>query len=124
MAPARKIVVRAETFPLATAFTIARGSRTESQVVVVEIVQGGVRGHGECVPYARYGETVDGTIAAIRALAHDVEAGLDRKRLMQQVRAGAARNAVDCALWDLEAKLAHRPAWSLAGLPEPKPVVT
>ncbi|NJO54238.1 MAG: hypothetical protein HC829_04755, partial [Bacteroidales bacterium] len=74
MAPARKIVVRAETFPLATAFTIARGSRTESQVVVVEIVQGGVRGHGECVPYARYGETVDGTIAAIRALADPSDA--------------------------------------------------
>ncbi|BBF91809.1 N-acetyl-D-Glu racemase DgcA [Blastochloris tepida] len=121
---ARKLTVRTETFPLAGVFTISRGSRTEARVVVVEISQGTTRGHGECVPYPRYGETVEGTLSAIEALAADVAGGLDRRRLTQQMRAGAARNAVDCALWDLEAKLAHRPAWALAGLPEPKPVVT
>ncbi|KAA5598146.1 N-acetyl-D-Glu racemase DgcA [Blastochloris sulfoviridis] len=123
-APVRKLTVRAETFPLAGVFTISRGSRTEARVVAVEISQGALHGRGECVPYQRYGETVEGTIAAVEALAADVAGGLNRSRLTEHVRAGAARNAVDCALWDLEAKLAHRPAWALAGLPEPKPAVT
>jgi L-alanine-DL-glutamate epimerase-like enolase superfamily enzyme len=121
---ARHLVVRAETFPIAGSFTISRGTRTESQVVVVEIVQGPLRGRGECVPYPRYGETVEGTIAAIRAITQDIEDGLSRDQLRQQMRAGAARNAVDCALWDLEAKTTRRPVFSLAGLPEPKPTVT
>ncbi|CUU41407.1 L-Ala-D/L-Glu epimerase [Blastochloris viridis] len=93
-------------------------------MVVVEIVQGPLRGRGECVPYPRYGETVEGTIAAIKAIAQDIENGLTREQLRQQMRAGAARNAVDCALWDLEAKISRRPVFRLAGLPEPKPVVT
>jgi L-alanine-DL-glutamate epimerase-like enolase superfamily enzyme len=121
---ARHLVVRAETFPIAGSFTISRGSRTESRVVVVEIVQGPLRGRGECVPYGRYGETVEGVIAAIKAIAQDIEDGLDREQLRQQMRAGAARNAVDCALWDLDAKISRQPAYRLAGLPEPKPVIT
>jgi len=83
-----------------------------------------IRGRGECVPYARYGETVDGVIAAIEAQAAAVTAGMDRAALQSAMPAGAARNALDCAFWDLECKATGQPAWRLAGLPEPAPVAT
>jgi L-alanine-DL-glutamate epimerase-like enolase superfamily enzyme len=114
------VSVAAETFPLAQVFTISRGSRTEARVLTVTLDDGGHRGRGECVPYARYGETLESVAARIGALPDD----LDRARLQGLLPPGAARNAVDCALWDLEARRAGRRVWQLAGLPEPRPEIT
>ncbi|WP_448207722.1 N-acetyl-D-Glu racemase DgcA [Azospirillum sp. sgz302134] len=122
---ARRLYVRRDTFPIAGTFRISRGAKTEAQVVVAEVVEECKRGRGECVPYARYGETVDGVVKALEAMAGEVAAGLDRERLRDIMPPGAARNALDCALWDLEAKQAAKPAWRLAGLPDaPKKLVT
>lgn len=120
----RDLSVRTERWPIAGTFTISRGSRTEAVVVVCEIRQGGTTGRAECVPYPRYGETVDGVAADIEAMAETIVAGLDRQGLLSAMKAGAARNAVDCALWDLEAKLSGKRAWELAGLNPPKPLTT
>ncbi len=120
----RRLIVRRERWPLRGAFTISRGSRTEAEVVVAEIAEDGIAGRGECVPYARYGETVDGVVAAIEGQAGTVASGLDRDLLDQALPPGAARNALDCALWDLEAKQSGRPVWKLAGLGAPQPLVT
>ena len=121
--------VRHETWPLAGSFTISRGTRTSAEPVVVELTYPGddggvVRGRGECVPYARYGETVDGVIAAIEGLRPRIEEGLDRTGLQELLPAGAARNALDCAYWDLEAKRAGHPVWQLCGLPPLDAVTT
>jgi L-alanine-DL-glutamate epimerase-like enolase superfamily enzyme len=105
-------------------FRIARGARTEAHVVVVEITDGPHRGRGECVPYARYGETVDGVLAEIARLAPAIRDGADRDALSTMLHAGAARNAIDCALWDLAAKRAGQRAWALAHLPAPGPMTT
>jgi L-alanine-DL-glutamate epimerase-like enolase superfamily enzyme len=118
------LAVRVERFPIAGTFTIARGSRTEAVVVVAEIARGGRVGRGECVPYARYGETVEGVVAAIEAMKPALAGGLDRLALQAAMPPGAARNAVDCALWDLDAKAAGVPVWQLAGLAEPRPLTT
>ena len=120
----RQLTVQRESWPLAGVFAIARGSRTEAKVLVVEIREGDAVGRGECVPYARYGESLDSVAAQIAGVAPDIERGRGRDWLQSAISAGAARNAVDCALWDLEAKLAGRPVWDLAGLPEPGPVTT
>ncbi len=109
-----------DTFKLAEVFTISRGSRTEARVLTAEIRRGGVRGRGECVPYARYGETLDSVAEQIASLPE----GIDRAALQEALAPGAARNAVDCALWDLEAKAAGRRVWELAGLPAPGPMIT
>ena len=114
------ITVTPDTFRLAQVFTISRGSRTEAKVLTVRVSDGGVTGWGECVPYARYDETLDSVTAQIAALP-DV---LSRAALYDLLPAGAARNAVDCALWDLEAKRAGQRVWDLAGLPEPGPEIT
>jgi L-alanine-DL-glutamate epimerase-like enolase superfamily enzyme len=114
------LIVRRESFKLAQVFTISRGSRSEAQVLSVQITRGGVTGYGECVPYARYGETLDSVSEQIAGLPQDIE----RKALQYALPAGAARNAVDCALWDLEAKKTHRRVWDLAGVPAPGPEVT
>ena len=114
------ITITADRFRLAQAFTISRGSKTEAQVLTVRISRGGVTGWGECVPYARYGETLDSVHAQIAGLP----AGTTRHALQSALAPGAARNAVDCALWDLEAKLAGRRVWDLAGVSAPRPVVT
>jgi L-Ala-D/L-Glu epimerase len=114
------ITVTRDTFRLAQAFTISRGSRTEAQVLTVRVTRDGVTGWGECVPYARYGETLDSVAAQIEGLPGDVT----RAALQEALPAGAARNAVDCALWDWEAKRAGRPVHALAGLPAPGPVTT
>ena len=116
--------VREEVFPVAGAFTISRGSRTEIRVVGVELTDGVHVGRGECVPYARYGETVEGVISAISSVEGDLRQGLDRIALQRRLPAGAARNGLDCAFWDLEAKRAGKPAWQLAGLSEPGPATT
>ena len=112
-------VVR-DVFALAQVFTISRGSRTEAQVLTVTVDRDGVRGWGECVPYARYGETLDSVEAQIAALP----GGIDRVALQAAMAPGAARNAVDCALWDWEAKRTGRRAWDLAGLRSPGPEIT
>lgn len=114
------ITVTREAFPLARAFTISRGSKTEAQVLTVRVARGGLTGWGECVPYARYGETLDSVTAQIAGLP----LGIDRAALQDALTAGAARNAVDCALWDLEAKVGGVRVWQLAGLPEPGPMLT
>jgi L-Ala-D/L-Glu epimerase len=118
------LTVRAERWPIAGAFTIARGAKTESQVVVAEISDGAVVGRGECVPYARYGETVAGVMAALEALRAPLSGGLDRQALQSAMKAGAARNALDCAFWDYEAKANGKPVHDLAGLPVPHELVT
>jgi L-alanine-DL-glutamate epimerase-like enolase superfamily enzyme len=114
------ITVTADTFRLAQTFTISRGSRTEALVLTVTVTRDGVTGRGECVPYARYGETLDSVADQIEGLP----AGITRADLQGALPAGAARNAVDCALWDLEAKRAGVRVWDLAGLPAPGPVVS
>src|SRR5690348_7393942 len=124
MTPAPLLTVSTERWPIAGAFTISRGSKTEAEVVVATVSAGLARGRGECVPYARYGETVDGVAAAIAALAPAVARGLDRDELQRLLPPGAARNALDCALWDLAAKRAGKPVHALAGLPPPGPRVT
>lgn len=115
-----------ETFPIRGQFRIARGAKTDAAVVVAVVsCDDGRCGRGECVPYARYGETVDGVVAALDAMAPVVAAGLDRSRLQQLMPAGAARNALDCALWDLDAKRQGTPAWRLAGLTAaPQPLMS
>jgi len=115
-----EISLTRDVFRLAQVFTISRGSRSEAQVLTVHLSDGGVNGWGECVPYARYGETLDSVAAQIEGLPDT----FDRAKFQELLPAGAARNAVDCALWDLEAKRAGKRVWELAGLPEPKPEIT
>jgi len=102
---ARVISVEAERFPIAGTFTISRGSKTEAEVITCTISDGDNRGWGECVPYKRYGETMDGVRDAIEAMRRQIEGGISREDLLDAMPAGAARNAIDCALWDLEAKM-------------------
>ncbi|AAV96830.1 dipeptide epimerase [Ruegeria pomeroyi] len=115
-----RIDVSRDVFRLAQVFTISRGSRTEAKVLTVRIADGAHHGWGECVPYARYGETLESVEAQIAGLPED----FDRAALFDLLPAGAARNAVDCALWDLESKRAGKRAWDLAGLPAPGPEIT
>ena len=115
-----QISVTTETFRLAEVFAISRGARTEAHVLTVEIRDSGATGRGECVPYARYGESLDGVAAQIAALPEH----FDRKALSRLLEPGAARNAVDCALWDWEAKQSGIPVWQRAGLPAPGPEIT
>ncbi|SPF77675.1 N-acetyl-D-Glu racemase DgcA [Pseudoprimorskyibacter insulae] len=114
------IEVLRDTFKLAEVFTISRGSRTEAQVLTVQITRGGYVGRGECVPYARYNETLDSVAAEIVALPE----GIDHKAALAALPAGAARNAVDCAFWDLAAKQAGQRVWELLDLPAPGPMMT
>jgi L-alanine-DL-glutamate epimerase-like enolase superfamily enzyme len=114
------ISVTRDVFPLAQVFTISRGSRSEARVLTVHLRAQGVTGRGECVPYARYDETLESVTAQIEGLPETVT----RATLPGLLPAGAARNAVDCALWDLEAKRAGRRVWDLAGLPAPGPEIT
>jgi len=120
----RTLVARAERWPIAGAFVIARGSKTEAAVVVVEIADGPHVGRGEGAPYTRYGETVDSVLAEIEAARGFIEAGRERGKLQAKMRPGAARNAVDCALWDLEAKRTGRRAYQIAGRERLDPVKT
>ncbi|MGA3310903.1 MAG: N-acetyl-D-Glu racemase DgcA [Xanthobacteraceae bacterium] len=113
-----------ERWPLAGAFTISRGSKTEAVVVVAELSDGTHRGRGESVPYARYGETPDGIVATIDAMRPALRRGLDRAALQHAMPAGAARNALDCAYWDVNAKQTGRRAHELAGLARPVPRLT
>lgn len=115
-----QIEVRRDVFRLAQVFTISRGSRSEAKVLTCAITDGEATGRGECVPYARYDETLDSVQAQIEGLPGDI----DREGLYDLLPAGAARNAVDCALWDLEAKQSGKRVWELAGLAAPGPEIT
>jgi L-alanine-DL-glutamate epimerase-like enolase superfamily enzyme len=118
------LTVRAERWPIAGTFAISRGAKTEAVVVVAELSDGRHRGRGECVPYVRYGESVESVIAAIEAMRPQIADNLDRAALQHAMPPGAARNAVDCAFWDYESKRCERPVHELAGLPPPKPLIT
>jgi len=125
MAPhPQRLSVSRRSFPLAQPFAISRGSKTAAEVVVAELYDGDFRGRGECVPYPRYGESVDSVIAALEAMKGAVFSGLDREALQHAMPAGAARNALDAAFWDIEAKRLDCRASDLAGLGPLKPVVT
>jgi L-alanine-DL-glutamate epimerase-like enolase superfamily enzyme len=113
-----------ENWPIAGAFTISRGAKTEAQVVVAVLSDGRHRGRGECVPYARYDETTASVLNTLTSMMQPLSLGLDRAGLQSALPAGAARNALDCAFWDLEAKRAGKPVYELAGLPAPKPLTT
>ena len=121
---ARNVTIRAESFPLARPFAISRGVKTAADVVVVEISDGDILGHAECVPYPRYDETVDGVMAEIGEVVADLESGADRHQINARMTAGAARNAVDCALWDFEAKANGTTVAELAGVGELHPEIT
>src|ERR1700745_1538014 len=116
--------VKIERFPIAGSFTISRGAKTEAVTVVAEVRQADHLGRGECVPYPRYHETPEETLKALQAMREAVAKGLDRETLQTTMPAGAARNALDCALVDLEAKRAGKRAWELLGRPAPQPCVT
>jgi L-alanine-DL-glutamate epimerase-like enolase superfamily enzyme len=120
----RGVSARHESWPIAGRFTISRGSKTSAEVVVVEIAQGRLVGRGESVPYARYGESIASALARIEQQRGALESGMDRTEVQSRMPAGAARNAVDCALWDLAAKLVGRRAFEIGGLPRPSSVTT
>jgi len=119
-----ELSVRTERWPLAGAFTISRGSKTEAVVVVAQLSDGTHRGRGEAVPYARYGESPDSVVAAIEAMRSALRRGLSRTALQDAMPPGAARNALDCAYWDISAKAAGRRVYDLAGLAAPKSLLT
>lgn len=112
------------TYPIKGVFRIARDTKTQIDVVEVHISRGGVTGRGECRPYSRYDESVDSVIAQIESVRSNIKIGTKRDALRNIMPAGAARNALDCALWDLEAKTKGQPIWQLAKLPAPKPLRT
>ena len=114
------LTINQDVFPLAQVFTISRGSRTEAKVLSAKISRDGISGWGECVPYARYNETAASVSEQIKSLPD----AFDRQSLYELLPPGAARNAVDCALWDLEAKQSNFRVWQLAGLPAPGPEIT
>ncbi len=118
---ALSITATVETWPIAGTFTIARGAKREATVVVAHISDGTAAGRGECVPYARYGETIDSVHRAILAMQGALS---DRAGLQERMSAGAARSALDCALWDYEAKRTGKSAAVLAGLPTLRPLLT
>jgi L-Ala-D/L-Glu epimerase len=119
-----KLDARIERWPIAGSFTISRGAKTEALTVVAEVRHDGRIGRGECVPYPRYGETPEETLATLKSMQEPVARGLDRQALQAALPAGAARNALDCALLDLEAKSAVQRVWSLLGRPAPQACTT
>jgi L-alanine-DL-glutamate epimerase-like enolase superfamily enzyme len=118
------LAARIERWPIAGSFTISRGAKTEAVTVVAEVSHGGLTGRGECVPYPRYGETPEATLAALQSMQDSLSRGLDRRALQAVMPPGAARNALDCALLDLEAKTRGQRVWSLLGRPAPSACIT
>ena len=118
------LTVRIEHWPIRGSFTISRGAKTEAITVIAELQRGGHIGRGECVPYARYGETPEHTRDAMLAMAPQLEAGLTRHALQTAMPAGAARNALDCAMLDLEAKATGRRVWELLDRCPPRACIT
>ncbi len=119
-----ELVLAVETFPIAGRFVISRGAKTEAKVVTAALRAGGAIGRGECVPYARYGESVESVLTQIESVRGEIESGAGRMALLRLLPAGAARNALDCALWDLEAKMSGRRAYLTAGFPRLVPLTT
>jgi L-alanine-DL-glutamate epimerase-like enolase superfamily enzyme len=115
---------RIERWPIAGSFTISRGAKTEAVTVVAEVSRDGHTGRGECVPYPRYAETPEATLAALQSMQEPLGRGLDRRALQAAMPAGAARNALDCALLDIEAKCSGRRVWNLLGRPAPRACIT
>src|SRR5579863_8539772 len=123
MAPhPQRLSVSRRAWPLAQPFAISRGSKSVAEVVLAEVSDGEFRGRGECVPYPRYGESTGSVVAALEAMKGAVFSGLDRRELQRAMPPGAARNALDAAFWDLDAKRDDRRAADIAGLPALKPV--
>jgi L-alanine-DL-glutamate epimerase-like enolase superfamily enzyme len=120
----RHLSAKIDSFPLKKAFNISRGAKTAADVVTCTISENGASGRGECVPYKRYGETVEGVMSAIEALAGPISEGMTRQELQTAMKPGAARNAIDCALWDLEAKLSGVRVSTSACKILPRPVAT
>lgn len=118
------LAARIERWPIAGSFTISRGAKTEAVTVVAEVSHGGHTGRGECVPYPRYGETPEATLATLLAMQEPISHGLDRGALQAAMPAGAARNALDCALLDLQAKISGQRVWNLLGRPAPSACTT
>jgi L-alanine-DL-glutamate epimerase-like enolase superfamily enzyme len=118
------LAARIERWPIAGSFTISRGVKTEAVTVVAEVSHGGLTGRGECVPYPRYGETPEATLAALQSMREPLLRGLDRQALQAAMPPSAARNALDCAIWDLEAKRRGQRIWSLLGHPAPEACIT
>ena len=114
------IQAKVEIFPLAQVFRISRGARTQAEVVTVTIEKDGVTGRGECVPYARYNETLESVINQVESLSADI----DKETLQETLPPGAARNAVDCALWDFECKKHDQRIWKIAGIQVPEQKIT
>ena len=120
----RRLTVRHESWPLERPFAISRGVKTAADVVIAEVAQDGVVGWGECVPYPRYGESVDSVRQQLQVMSDDIEAGADAARINEVMPASAARNALDCALWDLRAKLEKTSVADLLGISNPQPEIT
>ena len=120
----RKVSFCSRSFPLKKAFRISRGAKKSAEVVTVELIERGLKGRGEAVPYARYGESVQSVLEQIDAIKNDLQNGISNVNLNALLPAGAARNAVDCALWDLESKNTDTPVWKLLEREEPKNVKT
>ena len=120
----RRLEIARISSPLHTAFAISRGAKTQAETVRVRVTEENNAGRGESVPYGRYGETAESVIAAIEGLRSQIEGGMDLAALQGALPAGAARCALDCALWDLEAKRTGVPVWQRAGLPAPQPLET
>jgi len=120
----RKLAASIERWPIAGSFTISRGAKTEAVTVVAAVSHDGASGRGECVPYPRYGETPEATLEALNAMQEPLARGLDRTALQAAMPAGAARNALDCALLDLAAKSSGQRVWTLLGRPAPRPCTT
>jgi len=119
-----KLTAQHESWPLRTSFQIARGSKSSAETVCVLLDDGSHRGRGECLPYNHYGETVDGVIATIESLRDKLADGLNREGLQTALPSGAARNALDCAFWDLEAKQSGARIWDLLGMETPSNLTT
>ncbi|MBX5198808.1 dipeptide epimerase [Rhizobium sp. NZLR10] len=120
----RTLDIQMNSFPIAGTFTISRGAKTEAEVITCTLSEDGVQGLGECVPYRRYGETMESVFAQIEAARPLIEAGISRRDLLSAMPPGAARNAVDCALWDLEAKQTGESVAARLGLADLKPLTT
>ena len=119
-----KLTAEAQSWPIAGTFTIARGSKTSADVVLVTVTADDDRGQGECVPYPRYGETTESVLAQINHARAEIEAGITPDKLVETMPAGAARNAVDAALIDLACKKSGQRAWQYFGLAQPMPKPT
>ncbi|MBX5002495.1 N-acetyl-D-Glu racemase DgcA [Rhizobium lentis] len=120
----RTLDIQMNSFPIAGTFTISRGAKTQADVITCVLGEGGARGLGECVRYRRYGETIESVLAQLEAARPLIEAGISRLDLLSAMPPGAARNAVDCALWDLEAKRTGESVAARLGLDSLKPLTT